>query len=118
MRGLMLIGLLLAQSLAIGEDASSHVQEKFNLKYGTSLSQNSTSLLPLPQIDKSDWKKMLEARPMTRIYSEPNRFYNNKTYTFTMYRDDESGRFYLDAKGGFWGMDELVYGPLNGKDWE
>lgn len=115
MHRLLLTGLFLACCATHADDG---IQERFNRKYDTFLSQGSQSLLPLPRIEKSDWKKMRETRPMKPVYSEPDRFYNNKTYAFTMYMDEKSGLYYLDAKGGFWGMDELVYGPMDGKDWE
>ena len=114
---LLLTGFLLACCATVTH-ADDDIQGKFNRKYDTFLSQGSQSLLPLPRIDKADWKKMLESQSMKPVYSEPDRFYNNKTYTFTMYRDLGNGLYYLDAKGGFWGMDELIYGPMDGRDWD
>jgi hypothetical protein len=108
---------LLASGLAVAADEST-VQDKFNQKYRDFLARDSQILLPLPQIARAEWKLLLESRPLQPVYTEPERFYNSKTYTFTMYRDSETGSYYLDAKGGFWGMDELVYGPMSGKEWE
>jgi hypothetical protein len=99
---------------AMADDDS--IQSKFNRKYQDFLTQTSQSLLPLPQISVPDWKKMLETGLLKKIYVDPDRFYNNKIYTFTMYQAEDAGSYYLDAKGGFWGMDELVYGPINGAE--
>jgi hypothetical protein len=96
---------------AIADDDS--IQNKFNRKYQDYLTQTSQSLLPFSQIMVPDWKKILETRPLKKIYVDPDRFYNNKIYTFTMYQAEDDSSYYLDAKGGFWGMDELVYGPIN-----
>lgn len=111
-RGVLASCLLLAASA----HAESSLQEKFNLKYRDFLAQSSQSVLPLPQLSVADWKRLRDSRSLKVVYSEPDRFYNNKTYTFTMYQAADDGSYYLDAKGGFWGMDELVYGPINGAD--
>ena len=79
------------------------IQSRFNRKYQDFLTQTSQSLLPLPQIAVPDWKKMLESGSVKQIYVDPDRFYNNKIYTFTMYQAGDGGSYYLDAKGGFWG---------------
>ena len=114
MRVTSLALLLACISCSAGaDDAAEAVQQKFNAKYRDFLTQSSQVLLPLPQLDKTEWKKLLETRPLQKLYSEAERFYNNKSYTFNMYRDSQSGDYYLDAKGGFWGMEELVYGPID-----
>lgn len=102
--------------LAVTRASADSVQETFNHKYRDFLSQNSQALLPLPQLSKAEWKTIGETRQLQLLYSEPERFYNSKTYTFTMYRDEPSGDYYLEAKGGFWGMEELIYGPLRKTD--
>ena len=112
----LILGLLMV--LAAIQASADSVQETFNHKYRDILSHNSQALLPLPQLSKAEWKTLGETRQLQQLYSEPERFYNNKTYTFTMYRDEKSGVYYLDAKGGFWGMDELIYGPLNSAEWQ
>lgn len=104
------LALLLACQTACADDT---LKEKFNKKYSEFLSQNSQSLLPLPEINKSDWLKIRQTRPMNRIYTDPDRFYNNKIYTFTLFFAADDGTYYLNVKGGFWGMDELIYGPLS-----
>ena len=81
-------------------------------KYQAYLQPESQSLLPLPPIDKAAWKNIVERRPLRVVYREPGKYYNNKVYTFTLYQATDDGAYYLDAKGGFWGMDELAYGPL------
>jgi hypothetical protein len=112
----LLLGLVMV--LAVTRANAVSVQETFNHKYRDFLSQNSQALLPLPQLSKVEWKTIGETRQLQQIYSEPERFYNSKAYTFTMYRDEQSGAYYLEAKGGFWGMEELIYGPLNSTEWE
>lgn len=104
--------LALAAPGARAVDSAEVVQQKFNAKFREFLSQDSQSLLPLPQLEKTEWQNILATRLLQQLYSEPNRFYNSKSYTFTLYRDRESGSYYLDAKGGFWGMDQLIYGPF------
>jgi hypothetical protein len=107
---LLMAGLVVADDIAL--------QAQFNRKYKDFLARESQAPLPLPQISKAEWKKLLESQLLQPVYTEPERFYNSKTYTFTMYQDGKTGSYYLDAKGGFWGMDELVYGPMSGKEWE
>jgi len=52
-----------------------------------------------------------------QVYQEPGKYYNSKVYVFTLYQEEvDGGAYYLDATGGFWGMDELVYGPLSAQD--
>lgn len=92
------------------------LQQKFNDKYRDFLSQTSQSLLPLPVLNKPDWQAVRQSHPLKVIYTDPDKFYNNKTYTFTLYQATDDGRYYLEAKGGFWGMDELIYGPLTQQD--
>lgn len=106
--------MVLAASLASADS----VQETFNHKYRDFLSQSSQALLPLPSLSKAEWKTISETRQLQQIYSEPGRFYNSKSYTFTMYLDLQSGSYYLEAKGGFWGMEQLNYGPMSGAEWQ
>lgn len=92
------------------------VQAAFNQRYQTFFGADSNSLLPLPAIDKQDWKRMREKKALRQVYQEPGKYYNSKVYVFTLYQDEDGGAYYLDATGGFWGMDELVYGPLSAQD--
>ena len=94
------------------------LQQNFNRKYQQYLRADSQMLLPLPSIEMAEWKRMLERGGLEKIYSEPNVYYNAKVYTLTLFHAKESGEYYLDAKGGFWGMDELAYGPFSEKDFE
>lgn len=98
---------------AVDADA---VQAAFNQRYQTFFGADSNSLLPLPAIDKQDWKRMREKKALRQVYQEPGKYYNSKVYVFTLYQDEDGGAYYLDATGGFWGMDELVYGPLSAQD--
>ncbi len=91
--------------------AADELQARFNQKYRDYLRPESQALLPFPALEMPAWKRVLESRPLQVVYREPGKYYNNKVYTFTLYQA-EDGAYYLDAKGGFWGMDELAYGPL------
>lgn len=113
-RILILLAATAVAQVAHAEDIG--IQERFNQKYATYLQSDSQALLPLPQLEKPAWKKLQESRPLRKIYSEPDKFYNNKVYVFTLYQATDDGSYYLDAVGGFWGMDELIYGPLNERD--
>lgn len=88
------------------------LQERFDIKYKGFLGTENQALLPFAQIVAQDWKKLRETRSLQQVFVEPDVFYNNKNYRFTMYQADD-GNYYLDAKGGFWGMDELFYGPID-----
>ena len=98
---------------AVDADA---LQAAFNQRYQTFFGADNNSLLPLPAIDKQDWKRMREKKALRQVYQEPGKYYNSKVYVFTLYQDEDGGAYYLDATGGFWGMDELVYGPLSAQD--
>lgn len=87
-------------------------QTGFDQKYKEYLKADSQMLLPFPKLELQEWKNLAQTRSLQQLYVEPDRFYNNKVYTFTLYKAADDGSYYLDAKGGFWGMDELVYGPL------
>jgi len=110
---ILLVATAVAQ-VAHADDAG--MQERFDQKYATYLQADSQALLPLPQLEKPAWKKFQESRPLRKVYSEPDKFYNNKVYVFTLYQATDDGNYYLDAVGGFWGMDELIYGPLLERD--
>jgi len=94
------------------------LQEKINTKFRNFFGPDSQALLPLPTIELPAWKSLRASKTFTRVYTEPDKFYNSKVYTFTLYQLADDGSYYLDAKGGFWGMDELIYGPLSIKDLE
>ncbi|HEY0268104.1 MAG TPA: hypothetical protein VGC12_02600 [Methyloradius sp.] len=92
------------------------LQEAFNQKYQDYFGANSQSLLPFATMEKSDWKKLQVSRPLKTMFIEPDKYYNSKLYTLTMYQASDDGQYFLDVKGGFWGMDELVYGPISLKE--
>lgn len=103
-----------ASSQAVEPEA---IQAAFNQRYQAFFGADSTSLLPLPVIDKQEWKRMREKIVLHQVYQEPGKYYNSKVYVFTLYQEEvDGGAYYLDATGGFWGMDELVYGPLSAQD--
>lgn len=98
--------------------ATPSLQEQINLRYSQYFRTDSQSLLPFPSIELQDWKKLRATRDLKRIYTEPDKYYNSKVYTLTLYQATDDGSYFLDAKGGFWGMDELIYGPLQQQDLE
>ncbi|MCB5208253.1 hypothetical protein [Methylovorus mays] len=112
----LLYASLATAAMSVQAVESEAIQSAFNQRYQTFFGPDSTSLLPLPAIDKQEWKRMREKKALHQIYQEPGKYYNSKVYVFTLYKDEEDGAYYLDAAGGFWGMDELVYGPLSAQD--
>lgn len=111
------LALLLAMP-AFAELTPDELQAGFNRKYQQYLGADSQMSLPFALIEAHEWKHIQESRPLLRVYSEPGKYYNQKVYAFTLYRAGDSGEYYLNAKGGFWGMDELTYGPLTEKAFE
>jgi len=109
----LLIILSLA-SIAIADETS--LQARFDQKYQDYFGANSQSLLPFISIEKSDWKKLQASQPLKVVFVEPDKYYNSKLYTLTMYQTSEDSQYYLDVKGGFWGMDDLIYGPISAKE--
>ena len=105
-------------AMADPQNESPQLQERINTKFRNFFGTDSQALLPLPTIELQAWKALRASKTFKRIYSEPDKFYNSKVYTFTLFQQEDDGSYYLDAKGGFWGMDELVYGPLHSKDLE
>lgn len=93
------------------EAPTADLQQKFDLRYQAFLGAGSQALLPFSRLEPPQWKTLQQNRHFTRVFTEPDVFYNNKSYSFTMYQADD-GNYYLDAKGGFWGMDQLFYGPI------
>lgn len=111
----MLLFSLLLPGVAVAVDGQA-LQAAFEQRYRDYLGAGSQALLPFPKLEKPDWKKLQESRPLNTVFSAPDRYYNAKVYTLTLYQAEDDGSLYLDAKGGFWGMDELVYGPLKESD--
>lgn len=114
----VLIGLGFASTVFGADESALDLQQKFHRKYQQYLGADSQMSLPFTLVDASDWKRLQESGRLEKIYSEPGVYYNAKVYTFTLFRAGDSGEYYMNAKGGFWGMDELSYGPLAEKDFE
>lgn len=112
---LICIAMLATAPLSRAEDsvAGASLQQQINHKYRNYFGADSQALLPFARIEIQDWNNLRANKPLKRIYSEPGKFYNSKVYTITLYQAADDGSYYLDAKGGFWGMDELIYGPLS-----
>jgi|SRR5450830_461953 len=101
-------------SIAMADESS--VQAGFNQKYQDYFGTNSQSLLPFTSMEKTDWKKLQASSPLKVVFVEPDKYYISKLYTLTMYQAADDGLYYLDVKGGFWGMDDLIYGPISAKE--
>lgn len=101
---------------ATAQQAPAEVQAAFNRRYKDYFGPDSQVLLPFSGVEKPEWKKILETKPLRKIYIEPDKYYNSKVYSFTLYQATDDGSYYLDAKAGFWGMDELIYGPIPAAD--
>jgi hypothetical protein len=110
--------LFLAAALthAEGPVPTTNLQDQINLKFRNYFGPDSQALLPFNKMETPDWKKFSASKTLKRIYTEADKFYNSKVYTLTLYQAEEDGSYYLDAKGGFWGMDELVYGPISAQE--
>lgn len=115
---LAVVLVLLFAVPAFAEPTPDELQASFNRKYQQYLGADSQMSLPFTLIEAHEWKRIQESRSLLKVYSEPGKYYNQKVYTFTLYRAGDSGEYYLNAKGGFWGMDELSYGPLTQKTFE
>ena len=109
-------GIAAESAMPPGQQTNSEIQTGFNQRYKDYFGVNSQALLPFPKLEVQEWKKVIVSRPLKIVYTEPDKFYNNKVYSFTLYQAADDDSYYLDAKGGFWGMDELVYGPLTEKE--
>lgn len=94
------------------DDASKQMQQQFDTRYKNYMGTNAQALLPFATMEKQDWEKLRSAHTLKKVFVEPDVFYNAKSYVFTLFQA-EDGNYYLDAKGGFWGMDELFYGPID-----
>jgi hypothetical protein len=104
--------ILLGDAWADGDVNGTDLQMQINQKYKNYFGPESQMLLPFKPMELPDWKKLQAQTTLRKIYAEPDKYYNGKVYTLTLYQDPTMGTYYLDAKGGFWGMDELVYGPM------
>lgn len=103
-------------AIIVEQQITSEIQMGFNQRYKDYFGANSQALLPFPRLEVQEWKKVIASRPLKIVFTEPDKYYNNKVYSLTLYQTADDGSYYLDAKGGFWGMDELVYGPITEKE--
>ncbi len=108
----LVVALLLLHISVAFALTDAELQQAFDQRYQTYFAAGSQVALPFGQMDKTAWKAMRESRTFRRVFTEPNRFYHSKSYTLSLYQATEDGAYYLDAVGGFWGMEELVYGPI------
>ena len=112
MRYALWLGLLLASLSAQATDSrADDLQHRFESRYQTYLSPDSQSVLPFEKIQPAVWKDLLASGDLTLVFSLPDVFYTGKTYVFTLYQTGNN-QYYLHAKGGFWGMEELAFGPI------
>lgn len=91
--------------------SSEELQQRFESRYQTYLSPGSQSALPFEKMESAAWKSLLASGDLKPIFNRSGVFYLGKTYVFTMYQSGH-GQYYLHAKGGFWGMEELAFGPI------
>lgn len=104
--------LLSLSSISHAETPSAEqLQSTFETRYQTFLAPNSQSKLPFDELSKPAWKAIQQAGKLNTVFQKQDVFYQGKSYVFTLYQSAE-GKYYLDAKGGFWGMEELIYGPI------
>ena len=112
MRYVLWLGLMLACLSAYAVDGGAEdLQRRFESRYQTYLSPDSQSVLPFEKIQPAVWKDLLASGDLTLVFSLPDVFYTGKTYVFTLYQTGNN-QYYLHAKGGFWGMEELAFGPI------
>lgn len=94
------------------ESVENSLQTAFDKRYADYFQAGSQATLPFARMDKQDWKKMFSGGDFQLIFSEPERFYGGKSYTLKLYHETAKNQYFLDAVGGFWGMEELVFGPI------
>ena len=112
MRYALWLGLVLAGlNIQAAADSPEDLQRRFESRYQAYLAPGSQSTLPFEKMELAAWKALMATGKLTSVFSEPDVFYFGKTYVFTLYQAD-SGPYYLHAKGGFWGMEELAFGPI------
>lgn len=107
---LLLLSCSALSAPAVEADADK-LQNNFETRYQTFLAPNSLSKLPFDELTKAEWKKLQADSELKIAFQKQDVFYQGKTYVFTLYQSTD-GRYYLHAKGGFWGMEELIYGPI------
>lgn len=95
---------------ALAGPPPAELQQAFNQRYADYLRPDSEALLPFAALDKPACQQLIHAGGLDVVFVQPGVAYNAKVYTLTLYRDRTG--YYLEAKGGFWGMDQVCYGPL------
>jgi hypothetical protein len=111
-RSALRLALMLAcLNIHAADTATETLQQRFESRYQTYLSPGSQSVLPFEKLELEAWKALQASDDLKPVFSQPEVFYVGKTYIFTMYQA-KNGQYYLHAKGGFWGMEELVWGPI------
>lgn len=109
----LIVLLLLLHANNAGAEANTELLQAFNLRYQHYLSLDSQMVLPFNRMDKAEWKQLQASTQFRLVFNEPGRYYIGKSYTFKLYHDPAKNLYYLDAIGGFWGMEELVFGPIS-----
>lgn len=94
------------------EDIEGSLQTAFDNRYADYFQAGSQAALPFTRLDKHEWKNLFSSGNFQLIFTEPERFYSGKSYTLKLYRETSKNQYFLDAIGGFWGMEELVFGPI------
>lgn len=93
------------------DTAPETLQQRFESRYQPYLSSSSQSALPFEKLEPEAWKALQASDDLKPVFSQSEVFYIGKTYIFTMHQA-KNGQYYLHAKGGFWGMEELAWGPI------
>lgn len=112
MKNIVLIGLLLTcLSVKAAHSTPEDIQRSFESRYQTYLVSSSQNALPFDKLEKSAWKALQASGGLKQVFTKPDVFYIGKTYVFSLYQSADN-QYYLHAKGGFWGMEELAWGPI------
>jgi hypothetical protein len=112
MKNIILFVLLLTCfTVKAAEYTSEGIQHSFESRYQTYLVPSSQNALPFDKLETAAWKALQAGGGLKLIFSKPDVFYIGKTYVFALYQAGD-GQYYLHAKGGFWGMEELAWGPI------
>lgn len=112
MKNIILLGLLLiCLNAKAADNTPEDIQHSFESRYQTYLVASSQNALPFDKLETAAWKTLQAGGGLKLVFSKPDVFYIGKTYVFSLFRASE-GQYYLHAKGGFWGMEELAWGPI------
>lgn len=112
MKNIVLLGLLFTcLNVKAADSTAEDIQHSFESRYQTYLVPSSQNALPFDKLEKSAWKALQAGDGLKLVFSKADVFYIGKTYVFSLYQAAD-GQYYLHAKGGFWGMEELAWGPI------